>query len=375
MSTTVLDTAVIGAGAAGLHVAKLLSDRGIGFTVFDEHPRVGDSWRERYRSLQLFTPRPFVALPGLKPPVGAFSYPSAAQMADYLEQYARVFDLPVRTGSRVRSLERDASGRFRLLFGPGPGSGSGSGEADDVLADHVIVTAGAHRMPVVPAFAAEVATGIRQFHSTRYNGPEQFADGPVLVVGYGNSGSDIALEAVRAGHAVTIAGRIPGELPVRIDSPIANLVARRFLRRLTALTVDTAQGRAAMAAQAGHGIMLIRNKSTDLATAGVRHVGRIERILDGRPIADGAPVEASTIVWCTGSRPDVGWIDIDGVVENGEPVHERGIATACPRLGFVGLDFQYSAASSTLAGMGRDAREIVEALFAAERADAVVAGA
>ena len=67
MSTTVLDTAVIGAGAAGLFVGKQLADRGIHFEMFDERARVGDTWRERYRSLRLFSPRPFLSLPGLRP--------------------------------------------------------------------------------------------------------------------------------------------------------------------------------------------------------------------------------------------------------------------------------------------------------------------
>ena len=65
MSTTVLDTAVVGAGAAGLLVGRRLADRGVRFELFDDHARIGDSWRERYRSLRLFTPRPYLNLPGL----------------------------------------------------------------------------------------------------------------------------------------------------------------------------------------------------------------------------------------------------------------------------------------------------------------------
>lgn len=73
MSTTVLDTAIIGAGAAGLSVGKLLADRGVRFELFDDHARIGDSWRERYHSLRLFTPRPFLSLPGLRIDIGRFA--------------------------------------------------------------------------------------------------------------------------------------------------------------------------------------------------------------------------------------------------------------------------------------------------------------
>src|SRR4029453_9938194 len=100
MSTAFLDTAVIGAGGAGLTVGWHLSELGRSFELFDEHPRVGDSWRGRYRSLRLFTPRRFASLPGLRIDIGRFDYPTGQQMGDYLERYARHVRLPVRTSTR-----------------------------------------------------------------------------------------------------------------------------------------------------------------------------------------------------------------------------------------------------------------------------------
>ena len=358
MSTAFLDTAVIGAGAAGLTVGWHLSELGRGFELFDEHPRVGDSWRERYRSLRLFTPRRFASLPGLRIDVGRFDYPTGQQMGDYLERYARHFRLPVRASTRVVTLTREADGRFRLELSDG----------DEVLADHVIVTVGAHRIPVIPRFAREVDPSIRQLHSIDYQGPEQLADGPVLVVGAGNSGTDIALEAARAGHAVTLAGRHPGQVPVDIDRPLGNLASGLFIRRLRRTTIDTERGRAAKASALDHGVMLVRNRLADLDRAGVVRIGRIGSVDSGRPLADdGAPIEATTIVWSTGSKPDLYWIRIDEAFgADSRPAEYRGVATGCPGLAFVGLPFQYSIASSTLMGMDRDARYVVHALFEGE---------
>jgi putative flavoprotein involved in K+ transport len=357
MSTTVLDTAVIGAGAAGLMVGRRLAARGVRFELFDEHLRVGDSWRERYRSLQLFTPRPFLSLPGLPIDIGRFEYATAAQLADYLERYAQHFRLPVRTSSRVVSLRRLDDGRFRLQLSDG----------DEVTAERVIVTSGGHRIPVTPAYASELDPAIRQFHSLEYQGPEQFADGPVLVVGAANSGTDIALEAASSGHDVTIAGRHPGHVPVDIDRPIGNLVSGIFIRHLRNLTIESTKGRAAKALQRGHGVMLVRNSQRDLERAGIVQVGRIDRVEAGLPTtADGTTIDAATVVWCTGSHPDLGWIDIDGVVDaGGMPVENRGLASECAGLAFVGMPFQYSVASSTLMGMDRDAAYVVDALAAA----------
>ncbi|MGH3704208.1 MAG: flavin-containing monooxygenase [Agromyces sp.] len=353
MSTTI-DTAVIGAGAAGLTVGKRLADHGDRFELFDEHARVGDSWRERYRSLRLFTPRPFLSLPGLRFDERRFAYPTGAQMGDYLERYARHFALPVRSSTRVVSLTRHPDGRFRLELDNG----------DEVTAERVVVTTGAHRIPVVPPFASELDPSIRQLHSLAYRGPEQFADGPVLVVGAANSGTDIALEAARNGHAVMIAGRHPGHVPIDIDTPIGNLLAGVFISRLRRITIDTPKGRAMKHAVLTHGVMLVRNKQTALERAGIVQLGRIARVEAGDPVTDdGTVVDAATVVWCTGSRPDLGWIDIDGVVgPDGHPIEERGIASGCPGLAFVGMPFQYAVASETLMGMDRDARFVVDAL-------------
>jgi putative flavoprotein involved in K+ transport len=352
MTETVLDTAVIGAGAAGLHVGRLLVDRGVSVELLDEHRRVGDSWRERYRSLRIFSPGRVSSLPGLPVDVGFFGYPTAEQMGDCLERYATRFCIPVRTGATVVALTKEDSGRFRLDLANG----------DVVLAQSVIVAAGAHRVQKRPVFADDLDPRIAQIDSVDYRGPEQLGPGPVLVVGAGNSGTDIALEAARSGHAVTIAGRHPGQVPVDVDTSVGNMMSGIFLRRLRHLTVETEKGRAAK--DAHRGIMLVRNKLADLDTAGIDRVTRIESVVDGLPVTgDGTPIEASTVVWATGSRPDFSWIQIDRVLDSeGEPVHDRGVARQCPGLCFVGLDFQYSAASGALFGMGADAVYVVNAL-------------
>jgi putative flavoprotein involved in K+ transport len=350
-----VDTVVIGGGAAGLRVGRRLSVRGIPFTILDDQERIGDSWRERYRSLRLFTPRTLAELPGLRLDIGFFSFPTGTEYADYLERYAERFSLPVRLSTRVTALTREVDGRFHVSVSQG----------EEVLAERVIVTVGAHRVAVTPTFAASLDSGIRQLHSVDYEGPEQFADGPVLVVGAANSGTDIALEAAAAGHTVTVAGRHPGEIPIDIDTPVGNLLSRVFIRRLRRTTIDTARGRAVREDGRGHGVNLVRNTVRDLERAGIARVGRMTGVDDaGRPvIADHGAIAASTVVWCTGSRPEFGWIAIDGALgPEGRPDEYRGIVEGVPGLAFVGLPFQYSPMSSTLMGMGVDADYVVDRL-------------
>lgn len=365
MSTITLDLAIIGAGAAGLHTARLAAARSADFAVFDADPRIGDTWRRRYRTLRLFTPRRWASLPGMRIDIGMFAYPTAAQLADYLERYAVSFDLPVRTSTRVERLTVDGSGRFQLDLSTG----------ETVHAERVVVATGAHHRPITPAFARDLDAGIHQLHSLDYRGPEDLADGPVLVVGVGNSGTDIALDAAASGHATMIAGRIPGEVPGRIDTPIGNLISEIFIRRLRNTTIDTEKGRRFQEEHRGHGVNLVRNHMTDLRKAGIRHVGRVAGVVGGRPVLeDGQAVDAATVVWATGSLPRHDWVDIPAAFDaRGWPAHERGVVPAVPGLAFVGLPFQYSVASPTLMGMGRDARYVVDRLFAVDAKATVTA--
>ncbi|GAA4489641.1 flavin-containing monooxygenase [Microbacterium panaciterrae] len=354
MSTTTLDLAIIGAGAAGLHAARRALDRGARIQVFDAHARIGDSWRERYRSLRLFTPRRWAELPGLRLGIGMFDYPTAAQLADYLERYAETFEIPVRTATRVQRLHVGDDGLFGVALDTG----------EEVVAERVVVATGVHHRPIVPPFAAAADPSIRQLHSLDYHGPEDLAEGPVLVVGAANSGTDIALEAAAAGHETIIAGRNPGQVPGHIDTPIGNLISEIFIRRLRNATSDTEKGRRAWEERRGHGVNLVRNHMSDLRRAGIREVGRVTAVDDGRPILEGGEwLDPATIVWCTGSRPILDWIDIPGFADGDGVRHERGMSMVVPGLAFMGLPFQYSIASPTLMGMGRDAEYVVERLL------------
>jgi putative flavoprotein involved in K+ transport len=120
------ETVIIGGGQAGLAVGYHLARRGREFVILDANQRIGDSWRERWDSLRLFTPARYNGLPGWPFPAPAWSFPSKDQVADYLEAYAARFELPVRTGVRVDRLAREAD-RYVVA------AGKTRYEADQVL--------------------------------------------------------------------------------------------------------------------------------------------------------------------------------------------------------------------------------------------------
>src|SRR4029453_1551074 len=199
MSPERLDVVVIGAGQAGLAVGHYLARRGLRFIILEEHTRVGDSWRNRWDSLRLFTPARYDGLPGLPFPAPPHTFPTKDQMADYLELYADTFELPVRTGVRVDSLRRAEHDDGYVVI---------AGDAR-WLAAQVVVAAGAYHEPRVPDFARELNPEIMQLHSIQYRNPAQLRAGSVLVVGACNSGAEIASD-VAPQHRTWLSGRDTG---------------------------------------------------------------------------------------------------------------------------------------------------------------------
>src|SRR3954447_21138838 len=110
------ETVVIGGGQAGLAVGYFLSKLGRPFVILDADPRIGDTWRERWDSMRLFTPARRDGLPGMRFPARKHSFPTRDEMADYLEAYAAAFDLPVHSGVRVDALGRSGD-RFLIAAG------------------------------------------------------------------------------------------------------------------------------------------------------------------------------------------------------------------------------------------------------------------
>ena len=349
------ETVIIGGGQAGLAVGYHLAQRDRSFVVLEANDRIGDSWRNHYDSLRLYSPARFNALPGWPGPLDPWTYPTKDEIADYLEAYAARFELPVVTGVRVEWLRRDGD-LYELRAG-----------AHRFVADNVVVASGTFQEPIVPELAAHLDADIRQLHSSKYRRPSELRPGPVLVVGASHSGADIAHEVALAGHETILSGRINGEMPFDIEGRAAH-IALPILWRVAnhVLTVRTPIGRKVRAKVRAHGGPLLRIKRAHLREAGVEHVElRVEAVRDGRPVlADGRILNVTNVVWCTGFRKDVSWIDVDVTGEDGWPAQSKGAVDSSPGLYFVGLPFLYSFASMLIGGVGRDAERVADHIVA-----------
>jgi putative flavoprotein involved in K+ transport len=354
-----VETLVIGGGQAGLATGYHLSRRGLDYAVVDANDRIGDAWRNRWDSLRLFTPSWFNGLPGMPFPGYDWAFPSKDEMADYLESYARHFDIPVETGVKVERLSREG-GLFVATAGE-----------RRFTADNVVVAMSSWQKPRIPEFAGELDPGIIQLHVSQYANPDQLQAGSVLVVGAGNSGAEVAKELART-HQVWLSGPDTGTIPFRPES-VAARVLMRFVGRVVfhrVLTTSTPIGRRARPKMVSSGEPLLRVKPKDLAEAGVERVPRVTGVKQGKPqLDDGRIVEAANVVWCTGYHPGFSWMDLPVIRdETQQPSHRRGIVEEMPGLYFVGLKFLYSVSSEQIHGVGRDAAHIADTI-AARRLD------
>ncbi len=350
--TEVVDTVVIGGGQAGLAIGHELARQGRDFVILDAGRRVGDAWRQRWDSLRLFTPARFGLL-GMPFPGDPLSFPTKDDVAAYLEDYAATFDLPIRSGMRADRVRHDGD-RFVTTAG-----------TQQWESHNVVVATGGCQVPWVPEFAGQLDADVVQLHSSDYRNPSQLPPGPVLVVGMGNSGAEIARELAPT-HQTTIAGTPGAEAPLRPNRAAARFVfpVMRFFGTHV-VTLANPLGRAASEKLTTP--PLIRTKIADLVAAGVDVVPRISGVRDGRPVcADDTVPAAASVIWCTGYRNDFGWIDLPAFDERGEPFHRRGVVESVPGLYFLGLEFLYALTSATIPGVGRDARYLARRMRAPE---------
>jgi putative flavoprotein involved in K+ transport len=347
-----VQTIVIGGGQAGLSVGYHLAKRGLSFQILDANACVGDAWRNRWDSLRLFSPARYSGLPGLRFPGRADAFPTKDQMADYLFDYARHFHLQVRNGVRVDRLWKEGD-RFAIAAGNRL-----------FRSENVVVAMANYQQPRVPAFCRNLNPGIVQLHSLEYRNPSQMREGGVLVVGVGNSGAEIAIEASRS-HPTWISGKESGYVPWPIDSFIARFVLVRLVRFFGhhILTVKTPLGRKLRPNMLATATPLIRVKPKTLVNAGITRVPRVVGVRDGLPLlADDRTLDVKNVIWCTGYHHGFPWIDLPVFQDNGEPAHEDGVVKNVPGMYFVGLHFLHSMTSATLIGVGRDAERVAKAI-------------
>ena len=296
MSATDVDVLVVGAGHAGLGVASRLLARGRSPLILEADPRVGDTWRRRWASLRLFTPRFVNGLPGMRFPDGDEAFPGKDEVADYQERYAQWLGVPVRLGSRVTRLRRVGD-----LFEATVAAGA-------LRAKNVVIATGAHRTPKIPAFASRLDPALLQLHSSEYGRAGALPPGPVLVVGGRNSGAEIAMELAGAHEVSLTFDSRTRYAPSRWRST-AWWRAAQF--RSWALRGAIVPGPLPWPLKPPAGRWVEVDVRRAEREGALRLVPRaVDAVKDAVGFADGRTERFRSVVWATGFRLDDSWIDV-----------------------------------------------------------------
>jgi putative flavoprotein involved in K+ transport len=401
--------AIIGGGQAGLSMSWCLMAAGIDHVVLERKTAVHEWTDGRWETFCLVTPNWQCRLPGYEydgdDPNG---FMVGAELVAWLNSYIESFDPPIREHTAVQLLDEHPEGGFQLTVR------EGVKDAETIWADQVVIATGGYHIPRIPAVSQALPTRITQLHSSTYKSPDQFGDGEILVVGTGQSGSQIAEDLHLAGRAVHLA---VGSAP---------RVARFYRGRDVVAWLQDIGHYDKTAAELGNDIRHDRTnhyvtgrdggRDIDLrafALQGMNLHGRLTEIdattayfgtdlgqhLDGadktsegiKDFIDNfietngiiAPTEAryvpvwippegpttldvdtlAAVVWATGFKRDDSWNRLPAFDGTGYPVHERGVSPVSGMY-FLGLPWQHTWGSGRFAAIARDARYLTEQITA-----------
>ncbi|HEV7509538.1 MAG TPA: NAD(P)/FAD-dependent oxidoreductase [Thermoanaerobaculia bacterium] len=190
-------TIVVGAGPAGLAVGACLKQAGISCLILEQADKVGVAWHRHYERLHLHTDKKHSALPLAPFPKEYPRYPSRLQMISYLEAYSRQFHLEPRLGQQVVSA-RQSQGIWEVQT-----------QDTRYQASNLVIATGYNREPWLPAWPGQDSFQGSILHSSMYRDGEPFRGQEVLIVGFGNSGGEIAIDLWEHGARPSLAVRSP----------------------------------------------------------------------------------------------------------------------------------------------------------------------
>ncbi len=339
---------VIGAGHAGLCVVEALQRRGLECTVVDHADRLGDVWRARYDGLHLNTERDASLVPGTTIPDDVGRWPTGDEWADHIESAAVQLGVE-RISATVRTVERAERGDRWVVTLDG---------ADAIIARAVIVATGRNRVPESPAWTGLDTTTIDVIHAAEYCDPGPFIGRRVLVVGAGNSGTEIA-HLLRAadvdvtlsmrtrpvwakreffGSNLTEFARLGRRLPSWMVDLSGRLMQPFLFGRMKPFGLGPPQRKLSRVAEAS-GATLDSGFVNDVKAGRISLVAAVDWI-DGRDcvLADGTRVEVDVVIAGIGYTPGLHDFLPPDVVVDGWPVVKESPFEQAPGLFTAGLN-------------------------------------
>ncbi|GAA0478279.1 flavin-binding monooxygenase [Paractinoplanes deccanensis] len=351
---------VVGAGASGLAAVKNLREHGFEVDCYERETAVGGAWNWRHdrspvsAGTHLISSRPLSEFPDFPMPDTWPDYPHHSQMLSYLERYARHFGAEddVWFGTEVVRAVPVGDGRWDVTT---RSTGGGSEERTQRYAA-LVVANGHNWSPAEPEIPGEFRG--QMIHSVRYKDPAQLRGRRVLVIGGGNTGCDIAVEAAQQASAVWHSTRRGyWYAPKYVLGRPADQVAERLLRWRLPLRVRQALYGRVLALTTGdltrYGLPRPDHRpyeSHPVVNSQLPYYlghGRITPVpdvtaFDGKQVelADGTRIEPDLVITATGFRPSFGFLApelLDTGADGRPDLHLHAFARKHPTLAVIGL--------------------------------------
>jgi len=352
------DAVIVGGGQSGLAAARALHRRGLQPIVLEAGPEPVGSWPHFYDSLTVFSPVEYSSMPGLRFPGDPDHYPHRDEVVDYLRTYAAGLDVDIRTNTRVTAVESDGDSGFVVHTLDG----------GELSAAALVAASGSFATPYLPALPGRDQFGGRVLHVADYRNPKPHVGERVIVVGAGDSAVQVGYELADVAR-VTLATRHPVVfLPQRREGRDVHYwlavsgfddLPPEWLAQLVPTAVVTDSGKYRDALESG------RLDQRPMFT-------RFES--DGVVWADGIAEAVDTVLFATGYRPSLDYLQPLRTLHDRLPLHTGGLSTTHRGLAYVGLEYQRSYASNSLRGVHRDADHIAGPLTAHVRGAAAMVG-
>jgi cation diffusion facilitator CzcD-associated flavoprotein CzcO len=363
------DAIIVGAGPAGLACAVTMREAGFAPAVIEKADTVGSAWRRHYDRLHLHTDRRHSGLPVMAMPESYPAYPSRAQMVDYLEAYAARFGIRPVFNATVSRIERGGE-----LWRAETTQGT-------FTAPVMVVATGIADTPHRPAWPGSDSYRGLLIHSSEYRNPQSVAARRALVVGFGNSGGEIALDLANAGVDTTLAVRGPVQilprdllgfpilswailqqpLPARLVDTLNAPVLRLAVGSIEKLGLQrAAKGPRQMIEEDGRVPLIDIGTLAKIRDGSINVRGGIDRFTpDGVVFAQGNEEQFDAVVLGTGFRSDLRGLipDVGGVLDEHGAPRVTGKATTAPGLYFCG---HIVSPTGQLREIGIEAQQIAE---------------
>lgn len=346
---TTVDVLIIGGGQAALATAYFLRRTQLSFLLLDEQASPGGAWLHGWESLRLFSPATWSSIPGWPMPASESTYPTRAEVIDYLSRYEQRYQLPVQRPVHVESVERDGD-HLRVRAGQ-----------HSWRARAVVSATGTWSHPYIPDYPGREQFAGMQLHSAHYVAPAPFAGQRVMIVGGGNSGAQILAEVSKVAETLWITPEPPLFLADDVDGRVLfERATERWRAQQEGRTVEQPIGGLGDVVMVepvrearGRGVLVSERPFTRFTPHGVEW-------------ADGRQAAVDAVIWCTGFRPALDHLRALGVIEaDGKVAVEGTRALKQPNLWLVGYGEWTGAASATLIGVTRTARSTVSEIDAA----------